>query len=305
MSSYPSCAVLLATYNGSLYLKDQLISINNQKKVFTTIFISDDGSSDGSLELACNICHDLSQPFSVVLQDNRFFPIGSAGNFYHLLSQPYLVNFDYIALSDQDDIWHSFHLSRAIHVLIAGKFAGYSSSIQSFSKVIQSTVFIKKHHFRSQYNYLTESPGPGCSFVLPLSSFHVISNLLSDRSALVSQVTYHDWLIYALCTHFCGPWFVDSFCGVYYRQHSSNVLGDNRSLSAKYRRFLLLFGDFYVREIQSLMCLCSLEKTAPFDAFFKNGFFSRLQCAFFLFSHRSVMSHKFIAFVSALFFKIK
>ena len=42
--------VLLSTYNGETYLKEQLDSILNQKNVAVKLFVRDDGSSDGTEE---------------------------------------------------------------------------------------------------------------------------------------------------------------------------------------------------------------------------------------------------------------
>ena len=299
LSSHPSCAVLLAVYNGSKYIADQLLSIRNQKYVKPTVFISDDGSLDGSLELSINTCIELSLPFFVVSQDNRVFPRSSSGNFYHLLTQSCLVDSDYIALSDQDDVWHPLHLSRAVYVLSKSNYCGYSSSVQSFTGNINSSKILKKDNFRSRYNYIVESPGPGCSFVLPSASFCVISSHVSNNISLISKIKYHDWAIYALSSHYCGSWFVDSFCSLYYRQHSNNVLGDNKSLSAKYRRLILLFGSFYVQQVQLIISLLDLSSVSPFKKFFE------VNLAFFLLLHRSILSHKLLAFVSAFFFKIK
>ena len=44
----PRIAVLLASMNGARWLPDQIRSILDQKGVDVQIFVSDDGSSDGS-----------------------------------------------------------------------------------------------------------------------------------------------------------------------------------------------------------------------------------------------------------------
>ena len=43
--------VLLSTYNGETYLKEQLDSILNQKNVAVKLFVRDDGSSDGTVDI--------------------------------------------------------------------------------------------------------------------------------------------------------------------------------------------------------------------------------------------------------------
>ena len=43
--------VLMSTYNGSKYIKEQLDSILNQEKVNIELLIRDDGSTDKTLEI--------------------------------------------------------------------------------------------------------------------------------------------------------------------------------------------------------------------------------------------------------------
>jgi glycosyltransferase involved in cell wall biosynthesis len=47
-TNIPPIAVLMATYNGALYLKEQIDSILNQSLEPTIIIVSDDGSEDGT-----------------------------------------------------------------------------------------------------------------------------------------------------------------------------------------------------------------------------------------------------------------
>ncbi len=51
-------AVLLASYNGVKYIKEQVDSILNQKEVDVTIFISDDLSTDKTIEYLQDIYKD-------------------------------------------------------------------------------------------------------------------------------------------------------------------------------------------------------------------------------------------------------
>ena len=65
--------VLLSTYNGETYLKQQLDSILNQKNVAVKLFVRDDGSSDGTVDilrayaaLHDNICYLCGENCGVV-----------------------------------------------------------------------------------------------------------------------------------------------------------------------------------------------------------------------------------------------
>ena len=74
--------VLLSTYNGETYLKEQLDSILNQKNVAVKLFVRDDGSSDGTVDilrayaaLHDNICYLCGENCGVVASFFRLFEL--------------------------------------------------------------------------------------------------------------------------------------------------------------------------------------------------------------------------------------
>ena len=92
--------VVIATYNGEKYIKEQLDSILNQTLKVDEIVISDDGSIDKTLE----ICNQYAQcenrvKISIVLNTGKH---GFYNNFCNALKR---AKGDYIMLCDQDDIW--------------------------------------------------------------------------------------------------------------------------------------------------------------------------------------------------------
>src|ERR1700761_9426988 len=121
MSSPPKVLVILASYNGAAWLQEQLASIHAQENVEMVILIGDDGSSDGSkLLLEAAAGRDLR----VVFWER---PSGSAGaNFRRLYREANLDGIDYVALADQDDVWHPRKLSNAIAALRENEAQGYS-----------------------------------------------------------------------------------------------------------------------------------------------------------------------------------
>ena len=89
-------SVCMATYNGEKFILEQINSILEQITVEDELIISDDSSTDDTIELLQN----LTDPRVKVLIGNKFRdPIK---NFQNALS--HAVG-DYIFLSDQDDIW--------------------------------------------------------------------------------------------------------------------------------------------------------------------------------------------------------
>ena len=78
--------VLLSTYNGETYLKEQLDSILNQKNVAVKLFVRDDGSSDGTVDilrayaaLHDNICYLCGENCGVVASFFRLFELSDPG----------------------------------------------------------------------------------------------------------------------------------------------------------------------------------------------------------------------------------
>ncbi|APE76988.1 hypothetical protein ARA02_06485 [Leuconostoc mesenteroides subsp. jonggajibkimchii] len=98
--------IAMATYNGETYLEEQIESIINQSYQNWRLIIQDDGSTDDTI----GIVHKyISQDQRICLVKNDSNEHGAYANFYTLLEKIKNGNFgndyNYIALSDQDDIW--------------------------------------------------------------------------------------------------------------------------------------------------------------------------------------------------------
>ena len=91
-------SVCIATYNGEKYIKEQLLSILPQLGKKDEVIISDDHSTDNTLD----IVKGLNDNRIKIVMNNR--EKGYTSNFENALS--YAIG-DYIFLSDQDDIWMS------------------------------------------------------------------------------------------------------------------------------------------------------------------------------------------------------
>ena len=118
--------------------------------------------------------------------------------------------FDYIAFSDQDDIWNEKHLTRAIEKLSTGIYDGYSSSIIAFWEN-GFELFCKKTGKISNLNHLFESAGPGCTYVLTKSSFLLLQEFVINNFSKISAVSFHDWFVFAFLRSRGFKWTIDSF----------------------------------------------------------------------------------------------
>lgn len=234
----------MATHNGMNWLDKQIESILNQIKVEVTIFISDDNSDDGTSDYLSELEKNNRQ--IVLLPKKKSF--GSAAkNFYYLLSEVNFKGFSYISLSDQDDIWNKDKLSTHIDLLEKNNAVAVSSNVTAFWPNGRK-ILIEKSQPQRKYDFLFEGPGPGCSFLIsPWLANKVKYHLKKNTAA--SQVTLHDWLIYAICRAYKKKWIISPCSSLRYRQHLSNVLGANVGLKAAINRLKNVTNGWYRNQV--------------------------------------------------------
>lgn len=109
----PRVLVMMATYNGSRYLRDQINSILAQQDVDVTLFITDDCSIDKTSE----ICKYYAQAYDNIFFRENTKNQGSTRTFFSMIRDTPIGLFDYYAFSDQDDFWFSDKLIAAVCAL--------------------------------------------------------------------------------------------------------------------------------------------------------------------------------------------
>ncbi|WP_241976600.1 MULTISPECIES: glycosyltransferase family 2 protein [unclassified Cryobacterium] len=113
-------SVALCTHNGAPYLREQLLSILNQSRQPHEVVLSDDASTDDTLEVADrafaewrSVRPDSTATLRVIRNQ---VPLGVAANFEQALAA---CSGELCALSDQDDVWYPRRLE-----VMAAEFAG-------------------------------------------------------------------------------------------------------------------------------------------------------------------------------------
>lgn len=106
-------SIALATYNGAVYLKEQLESFAAQTRTPDELVISDDQSTDDTLRLIEEFAATAGFPVRLSVNESN---LGIAKNFEKAIS---LCRGDLILLSDQDDVWHSDKLESVEHIFEA------------------------------------------------------------------------------------------------------------------------------------------------------------------------------------------
>ncbi len=248
MTNSPSVAVLLAAYNGMEWIEEQVSSILSQKDTSIEIFISVDLSNDKTHEW----CQDLAgkNTHVKVLPYGEQFG-GAAKNFFRLIRDVDFSYFDYIALSDQDDIWDSDKLYHAISVIEKDNLDGYSSNVTAFWSDGRERL-VEKYFPQKKFDYFFEAAGPGCTYVLKQQPLQKFKRFLTKNWEVNNCIDSHDWLIYAFFRSRKMPWRIDSTSLMLYRQHESNQVGSNFGFLAYLKRIKLIRNGWYRSEVRKI-----------------------------------------------------
>ena len=209
-----SVAVLLCTFNGEKYLPDLLKSLSHQRKVYLTVFVIDDSSTDKSLEIIKNSNLNIK---IVAIQGER----DPVKNFMKLIKLT-PNDFDYYCFCDQDDLWLKNKLIYSIYKLnennahLVGTRTFYTDQ---YLKITGSSIKFKKKP--SLRNALVQSIAGGNTMVWT-RKFHQALNLHP-----IYYPSSHDWYLYQFCTYFGYKFIFIQRPTILYRQHQNNVVGSN------------------------------------------------------------------------------
>ncbi|TEY03973.1 glycosyltransferase family 2 protein [Campylobacter sp. US33a] len=268
-------AVLLATYNGEKYLKEQIDSILNQTYKDIKIYIGDDCSKDGTIGII-RAYKDL-YPDKIVYYQNEV-NIGFIKNFEKLLQS---CSEDYIAFSDQDDIWLSSKLEEQIRAI--KKEEKNDLSIMTHSDLImidENEQILHKSFFKFKKYKLKPEKDLGHI----LGPCGVMGNTMMINRALKEKVLpfpenidFHDYYIAVMCELF-GKRITIFTSLVYYRIHQNNT--SNNKLNP------LVFNNIPYKNTQKNITLRAIRKNNKIkkDDLIKINFLIRYienNCSFF------------------------
>jgi rhamnosyltransferase len=208
----------MATRNGSQHVLQQLRSILEQRHVHVRIVASDDASDDGTLEMLQEVAQEESR-----VQIVPPCRCGSAAdNFLRLLRETPVQEGEYVALSDQDDIWMPTRLDRALKKMAELHTDGYSSDLLAFDESTGSKWQIRKSFRMRRLDYLFGGASAGCTYVLTARAVGILKAAINQEPA---KGWSHDWLFYAICRSAGLSWHFDPEPTVLYRQHAANAYG--------------------------------------------------------------------------------
>lgn len=288
-ASLPKVAVLMATYKGEAHISSQIASILWQLRVCVDIYIRDDGSHDRTIQEASDAFPGARVYFVEGYQTLPYATSrGAALNFYRLIASREILprSYDWIAFSDQDDIWLPSKLDSAIKDCLQTSSVAWSSSIIAFWGATGRTQLIPKHGTVSAINHLFESPGPGCTIVLRSDMFESLQDFIRDNLSLVCRIEFHDWLIYAYILHESGKWFISPTPSMLYRQHSNNVAGAGMSFSQFRKKLKLVASGWYRDHVLTLSSLFPSEGFPVILRLQRLNLWDRICLPYYVWPHR-------------------
>ncbi|RZJ62705.1 MAG: glycosyltransferase family 2 protein [Acidovorax sp.] len=234
--------VLLATYNGSRYLAQQLDSILAQTHTPWRILVSDDGSSDETLAILQQYGARLGD--RLVLVPNPDAGKGVVRNFENLMQAS--LNDGrarWAVFADQDDVWLPEKIASQLDEMVrieAGDAHAVPCLVHSDLTVVDEALTVLSPSFAryqrmdpagcSQLSLLSVNQVTGCTMMVNRA-------LLARALPLPAETIMHDWWC-ALISGSGRRSFIDQPL-ILYRQHGANQLGaKDRGLKTRLMRML-------------------------------------------------------------------
>lgn len=252
----PHISILMATYNGESYLREQLDSIARQTYPIWRLIISDDGSQDGTLA----IIRDYQKKWGAHRLQLRQGPSqGYSLNFLSMACDESILA-DLYAFSDQDDVWMPDKLQRAVDYFVHHQGSALPRAYGSRTQIVDASLKIQglSPAFRlpsSFRNALVQNIAGGNTQVFN----HAAKQLL--ETAGPQKVVSHDWWLYQLVNAAGGIFYFDATPSLLYRQHAQSLIGSNASLIARLMRLRqVMNGRFKEWNTQNYRALCNVQE---------------------------------------------
>ncbi|MBL4707507.1 MAG: glycosyltransferase family 2 protein [Flavobacteriales bacterium] len=220
----PLIQILLSTYNGSRFLREQLDSIVNQSYRNWQLLIRDDGSSDGTEAIIEEYCTKHANRIKFVSGGKG----GDASSSF--ISMLHFVDSPYIMFCDQDDVWVTEKVQNAFNAIQSLEKQNPLALHYTDMKIVNENMtelypsFFEQQKLNPEwsatpYHSFTQSIAAGCTMIFTKALIHrlhpIKAPLFQHDHWLTMHASYYGVIGYSLEKT------------VYYRQHQSNVVGSH------------------------------------------------------------------------------
>ena len=214
-------AVLMCTFNGERHIKEQIDSILGQKEVAVSLFVRDDGSTDGTAKILDE--YETKEGLDWYGGEN----LGPAAGFMELLYKVGDDEYDYFAFSDQDDIWLEDKLIRAVRAIESSVKEGpvlYGANQTLYKDGRPAGNVYDKMPVLSTPYLLEHNQVAGCTMVINRQLARLITESGHIDTGVLKSRMHDLWLVLAANT--CGEVVFDMNPSMLYRIHANNVVGE-------------------------------------------------------------------------------
>lgn len=228
-------SVAMATYNGELYIRQQLESIFNQTIKIDELVICDDCSTDDTL----SIVKDVAKKYNAFDKCKIIANARNVGYIANFKNAIVATNGDYIFLCDQDDVWKPDKVEKMTKtiqetgaMLLASNFClidKNGNELKDQDK-LQLKKRLTRYHGICTWNFsdlVFDNKIPGCTYCFSKEA---------KEAFLKDYVDYvpHDYQLILLSALIGTVYYTDD-CLIEYRIHDTNTigLGGNKNKTAK------------------------------------------------------------------------
>lgn len=221
--------VLMSTYNGEKYLRQQLDSILDQEfSGLIKILVRDDGSSDSTIDILEE--YEKKNLIEVIYGTN----IGLTSSILELLKKADIL-MDYYAFSDQDDIWFNDKTMRSVEFFKKREREYESDEIVLFfssSLIVDENMNYMGQTFSGSqkicfYNSMIQNIMPGHTQMFNKALLNELKNIEPQHVFII------DWWTNLLATAL-GTVLYDDKPTVFHRQHMNNAVGFETNIIRSY-----------------------------------------------------------------------
>lgn len=209
-------AVIMSTYNGELFIKEQLDSILAQTYKDIEIVVRDDGSKDKTVEI---IKEYQKEHKNIQLYEGE--NLGFIKSFFELLK---LVEADYYSYADQDDIWIENKIELAVNSLNQLDNEKPNMAFGNSDYYDENMQFIGESERNRKYSFLKalfSCVSQGMTMTVNKKTRDMIINNMPK------SCFFHDWWTYILCIGL-GNVAYDNVTTVKYRRRKQNATSEGQ-----------------------------------------------------------------------------
>lgn len=232
-------SILMATYNGERYIKEQIDSILAQTVQDFVLYINDDCSTDATPAILAE--YAARCPGKVIVTANANNSGSSKQNFLHLMARPAAPApaADYFMLADQDDFWLPDKIEKTLAKMRELEAAhGADTPLLAYTdlKVAAEDLTIIADSMMHRVNAdfadislkgeLVQNTLTGCT-----AMYNRALAALITESTLPAYTVMHDWWLMLLAVTFGHAGYLAEPT-ILYRQHGDNSVGTRNMRSA-------------------------------------------------------------------------